>query len=76
MSKLTLSVDAQVISRAKEYAKLHGSSISEMVETYLDAVSSPTVSGGGPTPIVDSLVGIAKGANIEDYYKYLAKKYR
>jgi Family of unknown function (DUF6364) len=77
MSKLTLSVDEQVISRAKEYAKLHGMSISAMVETYLDAVAAPQSSYTSlDTPILNSLIGIAKGANIEDYYNYLEQKYR
>ena len=41
MSKLTLSVDENVASRAKEYAKSNGVSVSQMVETYLAAVVSP-----------------------------------
>ncbi len=77
MSKLTLSVDDQVISRAKEYAKLHGSSISEMVETYLSAVSAPPPSHSTRnTPILQSLRGIIKNADIEDYRNHLAAKYR
>jgi len=77
MSKLTLSVDDQVIARAKEYAKLHGSSISEMVETYLSAVSAPAPSHSTrKTPILQSLRGIIKNADIEDYRNHLAAKYR
>ena len=37
MSKLTLSVDSRVVSRAKVYAKRQGLSISKMVEIYLAA---------------------------------------
>ena len=39
MSKLTLSVDDGVVSRAKRFAKQNGVSVSEMVETYLAAIS-------------------------------------
>ena len=41
MAKLTLSVDSRVVSRAKQYAKRRGVSVSEMVETYLAAVAEP-----------------------------------
>jgi len=40
MSKLTLSIDPVVISRAKRYAKQHGTSVSQMVEAYLASVST------------------------------------
>jgi hypothetical protein len=76
MAKLTLSVDDQVISRAKQFAKSHGSSISEMVETYLSSVSGPAPRSAGAAPIVNSLRGIIKSADIEDYRKHLAAKYR
>ena len=41
MAKLTLSVDERVVSRAKQYAKRRGVSVSEMVEAYLSAVAQP-----------------------------------
>jgi hypothetical protein len=39
MSKLTLSVDSDVVARAKRYAEARGTSVSRLVETYLDVVS-------------------------------------
>lgn len=36
MSKLTLSVDHAVIVRAKRYAAAHHTSVSQLVERYLD----------------------------------------
>jgi len=39
--KLTLSVDDRVVSRAKQYAKRRGISVSKMVEGYLAAVAEP-----------------------------------
>ncbi|MDH5400515.1 MAG: DUF6364 family protein [Cyclobacteriaceae bacterium] len=39
MSKLTLSIDEQVISKAKYYARKSRRSLSEIVETYLDIIT-------------------------------------
>ncbi len=77
MSKLTLSVDDTVISRAKRYAKAHGVSISKMVEAYLGAViAEPTTRMPADTPILRSVRGILKKADVKDYKRYLATKYR
>lgn len=59
MSKLTLSVDPAVVSRAKRYAKQNGVSLSAMVETYLASLSAPPASQEMP-PILRSLRGILK----------------
>lgn len=40
-TKLTLSLDKEVIEEAKAYAKATGRSLSEMVETYLKKVTKP-----------------------------------
>lgn len=40
-TKLTLSLDKEVIADAKAYAKATGRSLSEMVETYLKKVTKP-----------------------------------
>lgn len=40
-TKLTLSIDPDVIARAKEEAQRRGTSVSDMVETYLAVVSKP-----------------------------------
>ena len=77
MSKLTLSVEKSIISRAKRYAKQHGVSVSEMVETYLSAVSeaSSRTDRDAP-PILRSVRGALKKADIEEYREHLAAKYR
>jgi antitoxin component of RelBE/YafQ-DinJ toxin-antitoxin module len=75
MAKLTLSVDTQVVSRAKQYAKRRGVSVSEMVETYLAAVAEP-VSPTGAVPILRAVRGVLKKADIDEYRKHLAAKYR
>jgi hypothetical protein len=80
MSKLTLSVDKDIVSRAKQYAEQHGISISKMVESYL-AVVSGSIAGPhagqqpGSAPRMNSLRGILKNADVNDYRKHLASKY-
>jgi hypothetical protein len=76
MAKLTLSVDDQVVSGAKQYAKLRGVSVSQMVETYLAAVAETHPSSAGDSPVLRSVRGILKKADIEDYRRHLATKYR
>jgi antitoxin component of RelBE/YafQ-DinJ toxin-antitoxin module len=76
MAKLTLSVDDHVVSRAKQYAKQRGVSISEMVETYLAAVAESRPVASRDAPILRSVRGVLKNADIKDYRKHLAAKYR
>lgn len=75
MSKLTLSVNESVVSRAKRYARENGVSVSEMVETYLAVVSRPPASDHLP-PLLRSVRGSLKRADLADYRKHLARKYR
>ena len=74
-SKLTLSVDKSIISRAKRYAQQSGVSLSEMVGTYLAMVSEPSVPGSAP-PVLRSVRGILKKAPPEKYKEHLVRKYR
>ena len=76
MAKLTLSVDDRVITNAKRYAKQRGVSISQMVETYLSAVADPEPAGSSRTPVLNSVRGILRKADIDEYRKHLAAKYR
>ena len=75
MAKLTLSVEKDTISRAKRYAKREGVSISEMVETYLAEVAG-RAGRMRETPILRSVRGVLKRADVEEYRKHLAKKYQ
>ena len=76
ISKLTLSVDPQVVARAKRYAKRRGISISAMVEAYLAALAEPSSPAIRDAPILRSLRGSLKKADLEGYKKHLATKYR
>jgi hypothetical protein len=75
MSKLTLSVDKSVVARAKRYAKQRGVSVSKMVETYLATVIEPAKANDVP-PILRSVRGTLKKADLEEYGRHLTRKYR
>jgi hypothetical protein len=82
-TKLTLSIDPEVIARAKEEAQRRGTSVSDMVETYLAAVSKPdepkqTIE---ISPLVKSFSGVIKLKEGEEFdydkvrHEYLKEKY-
>jgi hypothetical protein len=76
MAKLTLSVEKSVVSQARRYAKQQGISVSQMVEAYLAAVAAPEHPGQRDSPILHSLRGSLKKADIEEYRRHLAAKYQ
>jgi hypothetical protein len=76
MAKLTLSVDDRVVSNAKRYAKQRGVSVSEIVESYLSAVADPLPAVAGRTPVLNSVRGILRKGDINEYRKHLSAKYR
>ncbi len=76
MAKLTLSVDDRVVSSAKRYARLRGVSVSELVETYLAAVADPPAAEPGNAPVLRSVRGVLKGADVAEYRRHLSEKYR
>lgn len=49
MPKLTLSVDKKVVRGAKRYAATRGTSVSRLVERYLDLLSKPPTPSALPT---------------------------
>jgi len=70
LTKLTLTIEKDVIERAKEYAQGKNKSVSRIVEEYLSNVSSGS-SRAIPfrelkSPITDSLVGMFSDTG-EDY---------
>ena len=79
MSKLTLSVEDAVVRRAKRYAATHGTSVSRLVEQYLDLVARPTASPQAEfTPLLRQLREELRGVTVDrhDYRRYLERKYR
>jgi Family of unknown function (DUF6364) len=76
MARLTLNVDDRVVTRAKQYAKLRGVSVSAMVEAYLAAVAEPLSPAAGAAPTLRSVRGVLRRADIGAYRKHLTTKYR
>jgi macrodomain Ter protein organizer (MatP/YcbG family) len=78
-TKLTIKLDNDVISRAKRYAEKRRTSLSKMIESYLDAITKPDKDDIEITPLVKSLSGIISLPEDYDYKKdrteYLIKKY-
>ena len=80
-SKLTLSVDPQVVARAKEYAQRNKTSVSELVQTYLSLVTNPPKPAPGKKlpPVLGSLRSLVKDDGLdyrEEHRKHLAARYR
>jgi hypothetical protein len=73
MAKLTLTVDRSVVARAKRYAKRQGLSASEMVEAYFAMVLNPIEVRDLP-PVLRSVRGTLKKADLADYKKHLTAK--
>ena len=59
-SKLTLKLDANVIKRAKVYAKKQDISLSKLIENYLDALTGSSSKKIKVSPLVESLTGVMK----------------
>ena len=76
MEKLTLSVDARVVARAKRYAKTQGTSVSSLVEKMLDLAAAPAAAGDDAPPVLARLRGSLKRGSVRDYHRYLEQKYR
>ncbi len=77
-TKLTLRLDEELIKSAKIYASQYGKSVSQMVADYFYLLDKKH--SGEPTglpPIVKSLKGSLRGANIDedDYKSHLEDKY-
>lgn len=84
MQKLTLSVDGEVVERAKEYAARQGTSVSRLVESYLDALTRPKSAlpelDWSKAPILAKLRKDLAGMKVgddprEEYRAHLVKKY-
>ncbi len=75
-TKLTLTIEKEVIEIAKEYAKEKGQSLSEMVENYfkLVTVNRPKMKGKQLSPKVRKLRGIIKTDEKLDYKQILTEE--
>ena len=73
-AKLTLTVDPKVIAAAKRYAAASGTSVSQLVEDYLTAISTAPDAIQAP-PVLARLRGSMRGADIADYRRHVVEKY-
>ena len=77
-SKLTLKLDANVIQRAKVYAKKQNISLSKLIENYLNALTGSSSKKIKVSPLVESMTGVVKlkeDADKKEYIDYLTEKY-
>ena len=75
-TKLTLRLEAQLIERAKAYARQRGTSVSQMVADYF-ALLDRQEQDEPLAPLTRSLRGALRGANVDEdeYHRHLEKKY-
>lgn len=73
-TKLTLTIEEDIIQRAKKYAKQKGRSLSDIVENYLKVITQEEHKTDVEiTPLVKSLRGSFKAPNDFDYKEELSK---
>lgn len=79
-TKLTLRLDAELIEKAKRYAKHRGKSLSKLVADYFAALvaKQPQREIDETPPITAALWGLLEGTGVDeqDYYDYLEEKYK
>jgi dsDNA-specific endonuclease/ATPase MutS2 len=79
-SKLTLKLDQEVIEKAKDYAKSKKTSLSALIENYLQKITEDKKDKRKITPLVKSLSGVIDlPLDYEcknDYADYLMNKYK
>lgn len=72
-TKLTLTIEKDVIKEAKMYAKERGRSLSDIIESYLKAITNSNGKKIKTTPVVQSLKGSFTLPDEVDYKTELAK---
>jgi hypothetical protein len=75
-TKLTLTIESEIISKAKEYAKGKNRSLSDIIENYLKGLTNEDQKQKGKSfnPVVKSLKRAFKTSNEMDYKKELEKR--
>lgn len=74
-TKLTLRVEKSLIDATKQYAREHGTTVSQLVSNFMYALNKK-IDPPSNTPILDKLTGILPSdTTIADYKEYLDKKY-
>jgi len=73
-TKLTLTIEQDIIQIAKEYAKSKGKSLSEIIENYLRTVANSENKEDKISPKVSELIGIISLPKDFDYKKTLSEE--
>lgn len=75
-TKLTLTIEQEIIERAKNYAKERNRSLSDIIENYLKLLTEKEQKTNGKknNPIVESLRGSFKMPKDMDYEKELRNR--
>jgi hypothetical protein len=75
-TKLTLRLDEELIERAKAYSRRTGKSVSQLVADFLQMLPGQP-RGRATTPIVSSLRGVLRGAEMdeEDFRRHLEERH-
>lgn len=75
-TKLTLTVEKEIIERAKSYAKQTGRSLSELIEKYLQSLVNEDKSKKDMNPKLKKIVGSVKLPKNFDEKNELSKYYK
>lgn len=76
-TKLTLTIEQDIIEKAKKYAKEKGRSLSDIIENYLKAITKEENSESEKlSPLVKSMKGSFKVSEGFDYKKELSNALR
>jgi len=78
-TKLTLKLNKSIIERAKKYANEKNTSLSKMIENYLQALTSNKDAEIDISPLVESLTGVIKAPSEDlkkEYTEFLTNKYK
>ena len=91
-SKLTLSLDSEIIKKAKEYARRNNTSVSKIVEQYFKRIDKPFISQESLeepeteyellksklSPHIQQIIGIIDETKKidDDRYNHLMNKYK
>ena len=75
MAKLTLSVDPKVVQQAKRYARARQTSVSRLVEDYLQILGRARLETAEP-PVLRELRGLLRRGSIGGYRRHVIHKYR
>lgn len=79
-TKLTLRLNSNVIQRAKNWAQKNKTSLSRMIESYLNSVTRQKSEDIEITPLIESLSGIIELPENYNYRKeysdHISEKYK